>query len=202
MHAQLVEVLYLLLPESSLFPTLSNLPPPDPTNPTSSTISGIQEPIHDSLPLLQQIVTLVEKDEDETIKKEIDKRRKRLNAPSPEDAKREVEMLFLGPSRVSTIFLVLESFAEALLQLPHLYNEILNHPNTPDDLRRQTESKLLRHKQRYLHALPSSSEFASVKSKVATELENLVNGAVILRIPDEMAWVLFIDGKDCETIGL
>ena len=82
-------------------------------------------------------------------------------------------------------------------QLPSLYNEILNHPNTSDDVRRATESKLLRHKQSYLCALPISSE----KTKVASELEDLVNGVVLLGIPDELAWTIFIEGKDCDTIG-
>lgn len=87
------------------------------------------------------------------------------------------------------------------VQLPAFYNEILNHPNTPDDVRRDTESKLLRHYRRYLHALPATGEFNSLKAEVSAELQNLVNGAVILRIPDELAWMIFIEGKDCDTIG-
>jgi len=99
-RVQLFEALCLLLPESSLYPVLSNLLAPDPTNPTSSNVSGIQEAIHNSLPVLQEVVSLAEKDEDETIKKEIDKRRTRLNAGSPGEAKKEVEMETLSRSRV------------------------------------------------------------------------------------------------------
>jgi superkiller protein 3 len=84
------------------------------------------------------------------------------------------------------------------MQLPHFYNEILDHQNTPDDLRRSVESKLLRYKQQYLHALPVS---AAAKVETARDLEGMVNGAVILGIPDELAWTIFIEGKDCATIG-
>ena len=82
-------------------------------------------------------------------------------------------------------------------QLPSLYNDILNHSNTSDDLRRSTESKLLRHKQSYLHALPISSE----KIRVANEVEELARGTVLLGIHDELAWMIYIEGKDCSTIG-
>ncbi|OSX66640.1 hypothetical protein POSPLADRAFT_1131824, partial [Postia placenta MAD-698-R-SB12] len=82
-------------------------------------------------------------------------------------------------------------------QLPHLYDEILNHPNTSDELRRTTESKLLRLKQRLLNALP-----AAQKAKVAAELDELVSGMVLLGIRDELAWTLFIENKDAEHIGM
>jgi superkiller protein 3 len=82
-------------------------------------------------------------------------------------------------------------------QLPSLYSDILNHSNTSDVLRRSTESKLLRHRQSYLHTLPISSE----KIRVANEVEELARGTVLLGIHDELAWMIFIDGKDCSTIG-
>lgn len=82
-----------------------------------------------------------------------------------------------------------------------MYNEILNHANTSDELRRATESKLLRHKRLYLSALPASGEKADEKKKLATEVQDLVNGMVLLRIPDELAWTIFIDGKNSETVG-
>jgi superkiller protein 3 len=72
------------------------------------------------------------------------------------------------------------------------------HPNTEDALRRQTESKLIRYKQRYLCALPES---AAKKSAVLRELDELVNGAVLLGIPDDVAWTIYLEAQDCETIG-
>lgn len=77
----------------------------------------------------------------------------------------------------------------------------MNHPNTPDDLRRLTDSKLLRHKQQYLYSLPLKGDLAATKAKVASEVDSLVNGAVILQIPDELAWMLFIDGRDTDSVG-
>jgi len=83
-------------------------------------------------------------------------------------------------------------------KLPLLYDEILNHPNTPDELRRRTESKQLRHKRDLLFALPLDDP---KKRQLATEVEKLISGAVFLRVEDELAWSAFIDGRDCETIG-
>ncbi len=40
-----------------------------------------------------------------------------------------------------------------------------------------------------------------MKRKLATELEKLVSGTVLLRIPDELAWSTFIEGQDSETIS-
>jgi superkiller protein 3 len=91
----------LLLPESPLFPVLSTLPPPNPTNPTSTTTSATQEAVHNSLPIILEIMALVEKDEDETFKRELDKRRLRLNALGPEELKKEVEREVWGTSKVS-----------------------------------------------------------------------------------------------------
>lgn len=83
-------------------------------------------------------------------------------------------------------------------QLPSLYNDILNHPNTSDELRRETETKLLKHKQQYMYALPNASE---KKQTISQEVEDLINGAIILQLPDELAWSLYLERKDVETIG-
>ena len=86
-------------------------------------------------------------------------------------------------------------------QLPGLYDEIMNHPHASDDLRRSTESKLLRYKQQLLHALPSTTEFVAQKRRIGSELHDLISGMVLLEIPDELAWLIFIEGKDAPTIG-
>ncbi|KAI0322400.1 TPR-like protein [Amylostereum chailletii] len=177
---QLVDALHLYLPESPFYPTLSTLPPPDLTQPTATTTFASQSAIYNSLPVFEEIAAILEKDEQDAMKREVDNRRKRLNAAGPEEIKREVGRELLSVSRI-----------------PPVYSEILNHPNTPDDLRRTTEAKLLRHKRQYLHALPEQTE---QKRKVAEEVQELVNGMVLLKIPDELAWTIFIDGKDAETI--
>ena len=78
---------------------LCTLPPPNPTSPTSTTTAVTQEAIHNSLPILEEIVALIEKDEHEMLQKEIDKRRQRLNAPRLEELKKEVEREILGTSK-------------------------------------------------------------------------------------------------------
>jgi superkiller protein 3 len=40
-----------------------------------------------------------------------------------------------------------------------------------------------------------------VKAGILKELDDLVNGAVILGIPDELAWMMFLEGKDLDTVG-
>jgi superkiller protein 3 len=86
-------------------------------------------------------------------------------------------------------------------QLPSLYNEILNHPNTSDDLRRSTESKLLRRKYQHLQSVPAVGADSSSKQKLLSEVDDLSRGAVLLGLPDELAWMFFIESKDAYHIG-
>lgn len=85
------------------------------------------------------------------------------------------------------------------LQLPTLYNDILNHPSTSDELRRDIDMRLLRYKQQHLFALP---EATSSKAVLAAEVESLASGSVLLRIPDELAWMLVLELKDASTTGI
>ncbi|CCM00695.1 uncharacterized protein FIBRA_02734 [Fibroporia radiculosa] len=176
---QLADALSLLLVDSSLYAVLSTLPLPDPTNPTSTAIRAIQVAIHNTLPVLEEIVSIYEKQESETIDSEVAKRRTRLGAAGPEQLRKEVGREILGASK-----------------LPNLYDEIMRHPNTSDELRRETEAKLLRHKLQHMRILPSSPQ----KAKITAELEDLIGGMVLLKIKDELAWTLFIEGKDAEKI--
>ena len=97
---QLAQALFLLLPESPFYSVLSTLPPPDPTNPTSTSTHPTQSAIHNSLPILDELVSLYEEEENETMEKEVQKRRTRLGAAGPAQGKREGAREFLGPSRV------------------------------------------------------------------------------------------------------
>jgi superkiller protein 3 len=83
-------------------------------------------------------------------------------------------------------------------KLPLLYDEILNHPNTSDELRRRTESKQLRHKRDHLLSLPLDDP---MKRRLAIEVDKLISGVVLLHVEDELAWSVFINGQDRETIG-
>ncbi|OJT10137.1 Superkiller protein 3 [Trametes pubescens] len=180
---QLADALSLLLPESPLYSTLSSLPPLDPTNPTSTTIGETQAAVHNSLPVLEELVSIYEQEENNTAQNEISKRRTRLGAPPLDQIHRDVTLEVLGSS-----------------QLPRLYDEILNHPNTSDDLRRATEAKLLRTKQRHLYALPVTGKQQDSKPRLAAEVEKLISGMVLLKIPDDLAWSLFIESKDVDSI--
>jgi superkiller protein 3 len=86
------------------------------------------------------------------------------------------------------------------VQLPKLYEEVISHPNTTDDLRRETEAKLLRHRIRFLHSLSASKD--GERRKAASDVvDALVEGVVLLNIPDDLAWSMAIDGKNAESIG-
>ncbi|KAG8213777.1 superkiller protein 3 [Butyriboletus roseoflavus] len=177
---QVVSALSYLLPDSSLSVTLSNLPPPDPTNPTASSTFDIQAAVHNSLPIIEEIISIIERDEEVLIKNEFDKRRTRLGGPSPDQLKKDIGVEVWGASR-----------------LPSLYQEVLNHPNTSDELRRSTETKLIMYKQIYFYALPTTS---SEKAPLGKEVDELVEGVVIIGVPDEFSWSIFLEGKDSDTI--
>ena len=74
---------------------------------------------------------------------------------------------------------------------------MLNHPNTSDELRRSTETNIIRYKQQYFHALPLSDP---QKAVLGSELDELVNGIVAIGIPDELAWSIFLEGMDKDTV--
>ena len=86
--------------------------------------------------------------------------------------------------------------------MPTFYTEIINHPNTSDDLRRETEAKVLRYKHNYRCALSSTSEDKQLKLKLGEEIKNIVDGAVLLDIPDDLAWSMKIESEDNELLGL
>ncbi|KAJ3553260.1 hypothetical protein NM688_g3709 [Phlebia brevispora] len=181
---EVAETLMLFLPESPFYAVLSELPPPDATNPTSTTTFVAQTLIQDSLPIFEELVSIYEKDEETRFTKEVDNRRKRIDARDPEQVRKEVGLELWVPSK-----------------LPLLYQEVINHPNTSDELRRETESKLLLHKQRLLYALPSTKEYADQKKALAEEVQEMINGMVLIGVQNELAWRLFIDGRDAETIA-
>ena len=97
---QVVTALALYLPTSDLYPVLSSLLPPDATNTDATTTFAAQSAIQDSLPIIQEIVQILEEYEDTTFAQEVDKRRKRLGAPSPDVIRREVGYEVLSASRV------------------------------------------------------------------------------------------------------
>ena len=99
---KIVEALCLLLPDSRYHPVLSHLPAPDLTHPAATTtLVFMQSAVHNSLPVLEEIVDLLERDEVESVKKEVENRRQRLGETrGPEQLRKAVEFEVLGASQV------------------------------------------------------------------------------------------------------
>lgn len=110
---QLLDALSLYLPDSPLYSTLSTLPVPDFTNPTSAITFPSQVAIHNSLPTLEEVVSLTEADEKKTFQSEVAKRRTRLNAGSLRDVENEVAKEVYGSSKVLSLVLIKYSLTTA-----------------------------------------------------------------------------------------
>lgn len=177
---QIITVLFYLLPDSPFYDTLSTLPPPDHTNINSTTTFVTQEAIHDSLPVIEEIMALTEQEEETFMKVEFDKRRTRLGAPPPDILRNEIGLEVWRTSK-----------------LPLVYQEVLNHPKTSDELRRSVEARMIRYKQQIFHALPLSDPD---KSTVGIQLAELVNGIVAIGVRNQLAWSIFLEGLDQETV--
>ncbi|KAG8887667.1 hypothetical protein FRB98_009229 [Tulasnella sp. 332] len=172
-YLELSDALGLLLQNSRYYALLSTLPAPEPTAPTSTPTYVVQSAIHNSFPILEELLNIEEGKFRDFITKEVAKRRTRLGAP---------------PIAVLTA------------ELRHLYGEILNHPYTSDDLRRTIESKLLRHLYDYLIGMPNSPDTKAAKVKQRKEVESMSNGVVLLSIPDLLAWTIHIESRDVELL--
>ncbi|KAF8629945.1 hypothetical protein AX15_003181 [Amanita polypyramis BW_CC] len=183
-RSELIDALGCLLPDSRFYTLLSTLPAPDNSSPLATTVVTIQSAIYESLPTFQEIASLMEANEEDLVRKEIQKRRTRLGAPSLEQLQKQVGEEIWGSSR-----------------LPVIYAEITNHPQASDHLRREAESKLLRYKYRYLCVLPDGDAFVKTKERTLHEVNELVDSAVLLHIPDELAWNLSLENQDSESIA-
>lgn len=106
---QIVKALSLLLPDSPLYPVLSTLPPPDPTAPTATSTFPTQSAIHNSLPVIEEITALTEKEESEVLEKEVNKRRQRLGSAGPEELRKQVGLEIWGSSEVRVIWFPLSA---------------------------------------------------------------------------------------------
>jgi superkiller protein 3 len=86
----LLDSLANYLRESAFYTLLSTLPLPDLTNPTSTTTFEAQVAIHDGLNVLEEMISITETLEEDIYKREVEKRRTRLGASSPDQLKKEV----------------------------------------------------------------------------------------------------------------
>jgi len=52
-----------------------------------------------------------------------------------------------------------------------------------------------------MSAIPSSGEASKRKTQVSEELEEMVNGIILLGIPNEPVWKYYIEGQDVYSLG-
>ena len=52
-----------------------------------------------------------------------------------------------------------------------------------------------------MSTIPSSGEVSKRKGQVSEELEEMVNGIILLGIPNEPAWRYYIEGQDVYSLG-
>lgn len=52
-----------------------------------------------------------------------------------------------------------------------------------------------------MSAIPSSGDSSKRKGQVSEELEEMVNGIILLNIPNEPVWRYYIEGQDIYSLG-
>lgn len=124
-----------------------------------------------------RIAEITEDEEKEEIKKLIEERRTRVGARK-DQVTTEVKREIYGKS-----------------QLEHLYQEIINWTND-DDVRHQTEEKLLRRVYDTLLILPSNQ-----KAEKRASVMKMAEGMVIIKHPYTLAWDIKLEWSDVENIG-
>lgn len=90
--AEVLDTLKLFLPDSPYYNVLSQLPVPDNTNPTGSSTYEAESLIHNSLPILEELLRVKEAEEHNVIQKEVEKRRQRLTTTTSAEETRKTVM--------------------------------------------------------------------------------------------------------------
>ncbi|KAK4701573.1 superkiller protein 3, partial [Phenoliferia sp. Uapishka_3] len=199
---QLIQALSLLLPSSPSHKLLLQLPPATPTAPLSTSLHSLQLSLLSALPTLLELTSLTESFESSSLTSELNRRRQRLGGTtlSAAETRRRLEAEMMPSSG-----------------LPGLYKAILEDPDAGSDeeLRRNTERKLLGHLGKVLKALPSSFDERSEvdlkkvekrkevmeeeerdKERVRGEVEELARGMVVVGVKEEEAWRITMDWRD------
>lgn len=162
---------------------------------------SLQLTLQSSLPTLLELTELVTTIETNALEGEVSKRRQRLGGQtlSAAETRRAVQREQMVSSR-----------------LPALYRAVLNDPDagSREELRRETERKLLEHLRTLLASLPSEYDLLTVdlkkvakrkedverereaKARVRDEVEDLAKGMVIVGVQDEAAWRVVIEWSD------
>ncbi|KAK0529946.1 Superkiller protein 3 [Tilletia horrida] len=214
--AQRSDAMQLWLPSSPYYALLSTLPAPDQSAPKATTTFEAQMAVHvNSLQILQDVIGLEEALEQNSIDKEVDRRRMRLDQAGKSRAKLQAE---IG----------VEYWSKS--KLPDLYDQLMSHPRAGDEHRRVAESKLLAHKHRLLLALPNPSKKtiasgslhaqASAQDQAAVnkakkadeearkrkvdlrdEVWKMARGMVTIDVPDDLAWSIELEWTDVRSLA-
>lgn len=179
---KVTECLHWYLPGSKYYDLLSTLPPPDHTQPLLTTSYESQCAIYDSLPILIQLKDIHQLNMSQWRLSEMEKRRTRLGAPKRDVIEKN---------------LISESSKDSKLE--PLYLEILNHPSTSDDLRREIEAALFKFK--YDHLLATSLKEAELKQRLIQQVMSMATGMVTINVPNLLAWTLMIEWCNVEHLN-
>ncbi len=68
-------------------------------------------------------------------------------------------------------------------------------------MRKEIEAKQLRYKQRCLQSITSTKDSLVLKQKIMQDIDELVEGIVLLQKPDDLGWTLFLESRDYEDLG-
>jgi superkiller protein 3 len=157
-----------------------------------------------TLPTLHEIIEVLQTEQDQSISREISKRRTRLTSVPKNAAQTRADVIN-------------EVYPSSLL--PELWQQVLDHPLADDQTRRDTEAKLLMFYLDWLESLPShctdelphtskrtsagstaaESQAASrlknqqEKERIRHKVEDLARGQAILKIPNQKAWDIVLD---------
>ncbi|PWN18353.1 TPR-like protein [Microstroma glucosiphilum] len=206
-RSQRADALSLALPTSKYYDLLRTLPEPEPTAPLSTTTFEIQMAIHlESLRTTKEVIELLEYIEQDTVDKEVEKKRMRIEgAGKTRDVLRNEAGVPVWSQST----------------LPLRYEEILAHPDASDQDRRDAEAKLLRYLHRLLLALPArqapsqgptgtaavatrtsdaEGEAMALKAQCRDRLAEMCRGMVLVGVPDELAWTIHLEWQDIASL--
>lgn len=100
-RTDVLQTLKLFLPNSPYYHLLNQLPPPDSTNPTASSTFEAESLIHNSLPILEELLREKEHEEETVIQREVERRRQRLSTTtSAEDTRKAVMQEVMSKSEL------------------------------------------------------------------------------------------------------
>lgn len=187
---ELAAALQHFVPGSRYHALLATLPVPDQSAPESTSTFEAQMMVHgDSLKLLEELIRIYETAESRKIDEDVSRQRSTL-----EGAKLGVQAL----KNVIVTNVLRRS------PLPHLYEKLAADVHADDATRRRADENLMRHYRQLALAVPSGGPKGDPKLKADARRRALdvANGMVVLGVPNENAWRLYLDWGDYDLAHL